>query len=49
MIKIFICILPQDLKYKGFQQLLNTQRKKKTISLILVMKTVDERLFHSYG
>ena len=29
MIKIFIRILPQDLKYKGFQQLLNTQGKKK--------------------
>lgn len=49
MIKIFICILPQDLKYKGFRQLLDTQGKKRNINLIPVMKTIEERLFHSYG
>ena len=41
--------MPQDLKYKGFQQFHNTQEKKRNISLIPVMKTIEERLFHSYG
>lgn len=45
MIKIFICILPQDLKYKGFQQLLDTQGKKRNINLIPVKKLLKKDYF----